>query len=101
MTIAEKLIESVNAPDYAAIHKHVFRVAFDCLIRCWPPEDSVEYFRGKAYPICAVAYADMGDNELGREMVDEIYKYLETVVLKMRKEKESADNERAETRESV
>lgn len=77
MTTAEKLIESMNAPDYAQIHKRVFRIAFDCLTRCWPPEHSVEYFNGKAYPVCALAYADMGDNELGKEIVMEIYRYLE------------------------
>ena len=101
MTTADALREAAAEPDWPQIHRRVFRIAFDCLTRCWPPEDSVEYFKGKAYPICAVAYADMGGNELGKEMVAEIYKYLETVVLKTRKEKENAENERAETRESV
>lgn len=77
MTTAELLKEAASEQDYAAIHKRVFRIAFDCLTRCWPPENSVEYFRGKAYPICAVAFADMGDNELGKEIVMEIYRYLE------------------------
>jgi len=100
MTTAEKLMAEASKLDYAQTHKRVFRIAFDCLTRCWPPEDSVEYFQGKAHPICAVAYADMGDNELGKAMIHEIYRYLE-IKAKTMETKEIAGNERAETRESV
>ena len=85
MTTAEKLMAEAAKLDYAQVHKRVFRIAFDCLTRCWPPEDSVEYFQGKAHPICAVAYADMGDNQLGKDMIWGIYKYLEIMAKELEK----------------
>lgn len=78
MTIENASITESAKEDYDTTHKRVFRIAFDCLTRCWPPEHTVEYFKGKALPICAVAFADMGDNALGKEIIMEIYKYLET-----------------------
>lgn len=72
--------------EYTANHKKAFRAAFDLLNSLWPPEKSVEYFKEKAYPACAVMVEDMKKegNALGVEFAKDIYWYLGDVA----KEKE-------------
>ena len=70
---------------YIDKHKKAFRVAFDALNRCMPPENSVEYFSEKAIPICQKAYEDVADNPLGKRLVIDVFCHLEDMAKEIAK----------------
>ena len=66
--------------DYVALHKKAFRVAFDYLMKNWPPEHSVEYFDRVYAEARELAKGELDGNPLGQKMVAEIYWYLSDMV---------------------
>ena len=73
--------------DYTEMHKKAFRVAFDTLMKLWPPHYDPEWFVNTAAPACQLAYESVKGNALGERLVMEVLAYLEDTVRKMRGKK--------------